>query len=56
MTIERTYRADIRDVWNLWVTKQGFESWWGPGGFSAEVIDLDLRPGGELRYSMNVVD
>jgi uncharacterized protein YndB with AHSA1/START domain len=51
-TIERTYKASIDDVWNLWTTKQGIESWWGPDGFSTKVMKLDLRAGGELRYAM----
>ncbi len=52
ITIERKYRASLKDVWDLWTTKGGFESWWGPGGFTAKVLTLDLRPGGELRYAM----
>jgi uncharacterized protein YndB with AHSA1/START domain len=52
ITIERKYQASLRDVWDLWTTKRGFESWWGPGGFTARVSELDLRPGGELRYAM----
>jgi uncharacterized protein YndB with AHSA1/START domain len=56
ITMERTYRADIRDVWNLWTTKAGIESWWGPGGFTVKVRKLDLRPGGELHYAMTAVD
>jgi uncharacterized protein YndB with AHSA1/START domain len=39
-------------VWALWTTKDGIESWWGPEGFSVTVQHLDLRPGGELRYTM----
>jgi len=50
--IERTYRANIEDVWALWTTKEGFESWWGPQGFRAEVQELDARVGGALRYQM----
>jgi uncharacterized protein YndB with AHSA1/START domain len=23
--LERTYRADIQDVWDLWTTKEGIE-------------------------------
>ena len=30
ITIERTYRASVEDVWDLWTTKEGIESWWGP--------------------------
>lgn len=52
ITLERTYRAAIEDVWDLWTTKAGIESWWGPDGFSVTVRKLDLRPGGELHYAM----
>ncbi len=56
ITIERFYDADIEDVWSLWTTKDGIESWWGPGGFSVTVLELDLRPGGRLRYLMTAID
>jgi uncharacterized protein YndB with AHSA1/START domain len=52
ITIERTYDASAEDVWILWTTKQGIESWWAPDGFTVEVRTLDLRPGGELVYAM----
>ncbi len=55
ITIEREYKAAIEDVWDLWTTKKGFESWWGPGGFAAKVLKLDLRAGGEMRYEMTAV-
>ncbi len=56
ITLERMYRADIADVWDLWTTKEGIESWWGPGGFVVNVRKLDLRPGGELLYAMTAID
>src|SRR5262249_40741851 len=46
----------IEDVWELWTTKEGIESWWGPDGFRVEVSKLDLRVGGELRYEMIAAD
>jgi uncharacterized protein YndB with AHSA1/START domain len=52
VTIERTYKACIDDVWSLWTTQQGIESWWGPDGFSTKVLKLDLHAGGEWRYAM----
>jgi uncharacterized protein YndB with AHSA1/START domain len=52
IVIERTYVASIEEVWELWTTKAGIESWWGPDGFSVKVHDLDLHPGGEMRYAM----
>jgi uncharacterized protein YndB with AHSA1/START domain len=53
ISIERTFKAAIEDVWALWTTKEGIESWWGPEGFAVEVHELDLRPGGELAYAMS---
>ena len=52
VVIERTYRAKVGELWELWTTKQGFESWWGPDGFRVEVHTLEARPGGTLHYDM----
>jgi uncharacterized protein YndB with AHSA1/START domain len=52
ITIERTFQAPVEDVWELWTTKEGIESWWGPDGFTTKVFKLDLRPRGELHYAM----
>lgn len=50
--IERTYRATLQEIWDLWTTKEGFESWWGPVGFRVEVRALEARVGGALHYDM----
>lgn len=52
VVVERTYRATLEEVWDLWTTKEGFESWWGPQGFRADVHVIDPRVDGELRYDM----
>ncbi len=52
IVIERRYRASLEDVWDLWTTKDGFESWWGPQGFRADVEEIDAKVGGALRYDM----
>ena len=52
ITLERTYRATIEEVWRMWTTAEGIEAWWGPDGFSVKVKKLDLRPGGDLHYDM----
>ncbi len=52
ITLERTYQASLEEVWEMWTTPEGIESWWGPDGFAVEVRKLDLRPGGELLYAM----
>ena len=52
LTMERTFDATLREVWDLWTTKAGIESWWGPDGFHVEVHAIELRPGGLLLYAM----
>ena len=52
ITIERTFEASVQDVWELWTTKEGIESWWGPEGFTTTVRKIDVRVGGELHYAM----
>ena len=27
ITLERTYKASLQDVWDMWTTKEGIESW-----------------------------
>jgi uncharacterized protein YndB with AHSA1/START domain len=54
-SMERTYAASLEEVWALWTTKDGIESWWGPEGFDVTVQALDLRPGGDLLYLMTAV-
>jgi uncharacterized protein YndB with AHSA1/START domain len=49
---EREYDGPADDLWDLWTTKDGFESWWGPEGFRVEVQKLELRVGGALHYDM----
>ncbi len=49
---ERTYDAPAELIWELWTTPAGLEEWFAPDGFESRVTELDLRPGGQLRYTM----
>jgi uncharacterized protein YndB with AHSA1/START domain len=53
--IERQYNATAEEVWDLWTTREGIESWWAPDGFEVKVRKLDLRLEGELIYTMTAV-
>lgn len=55
IVLERTYPGTVEEVWALWTTPAGVESWWGPEGFRVLVRSMDLRPGGELHYVMEAV-
>ena len=50
LVIERTCRASVDELWELWTTKEGFESWWPPEGFRAEVHAIEARQNGKLHY------
>ncbi|MBB5915802.1 uncharacterized protein YndB with AHSA1/START domain [Nocardia transvalensis] len=52
ITLERTYPTTAERIWELWTTEKGIESWWAPDGFTVHVDELDLRPDGELVYTM----
>lgn len=52
IVIERSYKAELEDIWALWTTKEGFESWWGPEGFRADVHRIEARMDGALHYDM----
>jgi uncharacterized protein YndB with AHSA1/START domain len=55
ITMERTWQYPLADVWELWTTSDGIESWWGPDGFRTRVHALELRVGGTLQYSFTAV-
>src|ERR1700690_3882141 len=52
IALERNFHAGLDEVWALWTTVDGIESWWGPEGFSVTVRSLDLKPGGTMQYVM----
>lgn len=55
VVIERTYRTHVEELWELWTTKAGFESWWGSEGSRVEVYAIEAREGGALHYGMIAV-
>ncbi|MDN4598257.1 SRPBCC family protein [Leifsonia virtsii] len=55
-TIDRTIPAPPETVWELWTTADGISRWWAPDGFSTDVDRIDLRPDGELVYTMTAED
>src|SRR5271167_2827145 len=49
---ERTYDAPAELIWELLTTAAGLGEWFAPDGFESRVSELELRPGGQLRYTM----
>jgi uncharacterized protein YndB with AHSA1/START domain len=56
MVITAEFTASIAKVWQLWADPRLLERWWGPPGFPATFEQLDLTPGGTIRYFMSGPD
>ena len=54
LSFVRTYAAPRQLVWDAWTDPDQIAQWWGPRGISTprESIELDLRPGGRVRFDM----
>jgi len=51
-TVERMLKASPEKVWSMWTTREGLERWWGPEGFSVQVLRIDVRVGGHFELIM----
>ena len=55
ISLQRSFKASLDLVWEMWTTKDGIESWWGPPGFEVIVNRIELKAGGALEYVMTAV-
>ncbi|PKN31836.1 MAG: ATPase, partial [Deltaproteobacteria bacterium HGW-Deltaproteobacteria-20] len=54
--IQRIFAASRDRVWKAWTDPELIAQWWGPKGFTAPVIRVDLREGGRYLYAMRSPD
>ncbi len=54
ITVSRVLDAPPERVWQVMTEPRSLSHWWGPRGCTATVQTMDLRPGGEWIYRMNV--
>ncbi len=53
IAVERVFDAPPELVWRAWTEPQMIKSWWGPEGFSAPSIKVDLKIGGKYVFAMH---
>ena len=53
-TVEIAASADV--VWHLWTNPDRIAHWWGPDAYTTAVQAMDVRPGGEWRFTMTGPD
>ncbi len=56
MVITRLIAAPRELVFKAFTDVEHISSWWGPDGFSTTTYSMDVRPGGEWRYTMHGPD
>ena len=56
LTIERLFDAPRERLWKAWTDPDLMARWWGPSGFTAPVIQIDLRVGGKFLGCMRSPD
>ena len=54
--ISRMFDAPRELVFSLWSDPNHLRRWWGPKGCSVGFCNMDLRPGGQLLYSLQTSD
>lgn len=54
--ITRTFDAPRELIFSLWSDPNHLRRWWGPKGCSVGFCNMDLRPGGQLLYSLRMPD
>jgi len=52
LILSRTFNAPRDKVWKAWTDAKEFKKWWGPEGFKAPTIDIDLKVGGKYLWCM----
>ena len=52
LTIEKTFDAPLKLVWEAWTQPEHVAKWWGPKGMEVKVVAHDFKVGGQWKYVM----
>lgn len=56
IVMERDFAAPRDLVFRAYTEQEHVEAWWGPYGFTTTTYEMDVRPGGQWRYTMHGPD
>ncbi|MCU6713150.1 alpha/beta fold hydrolase [Paenibacillus sp. J5C_2022] len=56
LTVERNIAMPVQLAWEGWTEPEHITKWWGPKDWTTTVYEMDVRPGGEWRYSLQADD
>jgi len=52
MTLSRRFDAPVAEVWRAWTDPELVRQWWGPKGFTAPVVEMDVKVAGRSLVCM----
>jgi len=52
VTLRRIYKKSRAEAFKAWTDPKELMRWWGPPGYDAPSIEVDLRVGGRYRFAM----
>lgn len=56
LTIEKTFDAPVKLVWDAWTKSEHILKWWAPNGMDIKVIEHDFKVDGKWKYAMPMPD
>ncbi|MBE16735.1 MAG: activator of HSP90 ATPase [Cytophagaceae bacterium] len=56
LTIEKTFNAPVKLVWDAWTKSEHLLKWWAPNGMDLKLIKHDFKVGGQWKYAMPLPD
>lgn len=56
LVLTRSFDAPRDLVFKVWTDPKHLAHWWGPHGFTTQIREMDVRPGGAWRYAMRGPD
>jgi uncharacterized protein YndB with AHSA1/START domain len=56
LVLTRIFNAPRQLVFQVWTDPKHLAQWWGPRGFTTEIREMDVKPGGVWSYVMRAQD
>ncbi len=56
LSIEKTFNAPLKLVWEAWTQPEHVIKWWAPNGMGIKVIEHNFNVGGKWKYAMPMPD
>ena len=56
LSIQRTFKAPLKLVWEAWTQPDHIANWWGPKGMQTEIVEHNFVVGGIWKYAMTMPD